>query len=119
MVRTPKELFAFASALVLADEARRAEADAAIEAWVRTASVAAIVRAAIVARASFNYASSFAPRSRLGVAALFSMHRNGYVREVALDELARSSDDVVIPFLLLRADDIVPSLRACGGRGGA
>jgi hypothetical protein len=50
-------------------------------------------------------------RARLGVAAIFSLHRNGYVREVGLEELARTSDAAALPFFALRLDDIVPKLR--------
>jgi hypothetical protein len=47
----------------------------------------------------------------LGPAALLSLHRSGYVREIALAALADSSDLAVLRFLALRLDDIVEKIR--------
>jgi hypothetical protein len=113
MPGSPEDLFSLADALLSPDEGVRGAARQAIETWVRTASAADITRVAIAARASFR-ATRWSPPfdAPITVAALLSLHRNGYVREAALHLLARADDDVVVPFLLLRADDIVPSVRA-------
>jgi len=39
------------------------------------------------------------------------LHRNGYVREVGLQELAQTRDAAALVFFALRLDDIVPKLR--------
>lgn len=45
------------------------------------------------------------------VAALLSMHPNGYVRERAVEVLADSSDPLVVPALILRSTDWVRQVR--------
>jgi hypothetical protein len=107
----------------------RGAAESAIDAWVREASPRDVVRLGVTARAAFRHGvwstyvplnaplvperlAEIAPRAPTSVAALLSTHRSGYVRELALRHLAAARDAFVIPFLLLRTDDIVPELRA-------
>jgi len=47
----------------------------------------------------------------VGVAQLFSLHRNGYVREVGLRALVRTADPGALRALVLRLDDVVPALQ--------
>jgi hypothetical protein len=122
---TPAELVAIAYRLG-AD--RSGEAEESIDEWIRGAAPAQIVELAAAARTSFRYgvwsdyvdlnapiASSrmrqAAPHRPTTVAALLSTHRSGYVRELGLSQLVNAPDELVVPFLLLRADDIVPGIR--------
>ncbi|HTU25915.1 MAG TPA: hypothetical protein VMF30_10990 [Pirellulales bacterium] len=50
--------------------------------------------------------------SRAGVLGLVSFHRDGYVREAAVRELAKIGNGFELPFLLLRVNDWVPQVRA-------
>ena len=52
-----------------------------------------------------------APNARGAVAGLLSLHRDGYLREPATEEVAKNPDPLGTAFLLLRVDDIVPSTR--------
>lgn len=119
------DLFALAEGLLAHEETVWDAAATAIDAWIRAASVEEIERIGIAARGSFRQARGFAEaargEARLGklpasaatsVSALLSMHRSGYIRELAVRHLATANDDLVVPFLLLRADDIVPSTRS-------
>lgn len=45
------------------------------------------------------------------VAGVLSMHRNGWVRAAAVDELGRSNDASALPFLAVRCDDWVEPVR--------
>lgn len=47
-----------------------------------------------------------------GVLGVFSSHRNGYMREAAVRELAADRRDGGLPFLLIRVNDWVPEVRA-------
>lgn len=126
----PKELFTAAYGLV---GAASAESARTIEGWFQGASARAIASVAAAARTEFRYGvwpgyvtpqaplddarlDAFDPSARLAVAALLSLHRSGYVRQLGLTFLARSEDARVIPYLLLRADDIVATLRAASER---
>jgi hypothetical protein len=123
---TPGELFSAAYRLSGEDGS---EAETVIDGWIRSASVGRIVELAVAARLSFQRGvwrehvplnqhidparlREAAPHATTTVAALLSTHRSGYVRELALGHLADSSEEIVVPFLLLRVDDIVPGLRA-------
>jgi len=55
--------------------------------------------------------------SQVSAAGIASMHNSGYVREVAVGALAASDDPVAVPFLLIRANDWVPIVRAAAARG--
>jgi hypothetical protein len=110
-----------ASVLVVARNLSRDETGETardVNAWIRRASPRAIVELAAVARASFSQSvgeppfAASDPAVVTGVASLLSTGRNGYVREEAVKQLASTFDPVVIPFLLLRTDDIVPTIRA-------
>jgi HEAT repeat protein len=48
---------------------------------------------------------------QLYVIGLASFHTNGYFREKALRELIRYNNDIVIPFIIIRLNDWVPSIR--------
>ncbi len=117
----------FSTAYKLATDARD-EAEAALHAWYREASGREIMDVAAAARTSFKNGvwpgyvplnEPLAPsrlveashKHRDAVAAILSMHRSGYVRELALAHLEHAKAPRVVPFLLLRADDIVPALR--------
>jgi hypothetical protein len=50
--------------------------------------------------------------ARTAVLALASFDRSGLLREAAVRELARMADDFVLPFLLLRLNDVVSSVQA-------
>lgn len=108
---------------------RREHSERTIDAWFRDAQPRAIAGVAAAARSELRYSpwsghvrlhaplegallDAFAPPCRLAIAALLSLHRNGYVRELGLRRLARSADARVVPFLLLRADDVVSGIRA-------
>jgi hypothetical protein len=108
-------------------------AERAIHDWFCSATPREVVALAAVARVSFRAGvwsgyvplgarlpserlDEVAPRYPVAVAALLSMHRSGFVRELALGRLAESRDDRVLPLLLLRTDDIVPSLQAFAER---
>lgn len=114
--------------MITAEELLQAGEDA-IDTWARSVAPRALV--AIAARARVRFWSNpwrlgvkltapidpallpaFAPKRTVGAAALLSLHRSGYVREIALDVLARAPEPFVVPFLLLRADDIVDALAA-------
>jgi len=58
-----------------------------------------------------TWASSFS----LGADAAVSIQRSGRAREEALRRLSLSPDPRVVPFLLLRLDDIVPQVRVLAG----
>jgi hypothetical protein len=122
----------FATAYRLGADAS-GEAERAVATWVRAATPRAIVELAAVARTSFRNGvwtryvpltgplaaellPAAAPNATLEVAALLTTHRSGFVRELGLTYLAGASDPVVIPFLLLRTDDIVPALREIAER---
>ena len=79
--------------------------------WARQASIREIIRVAAAARSAYR---GFVPEGTdmPEFAALLTLHRSGYTRQRGLLVLARSRDPFVLPFLLLRLDDIVPSLRA-------
>lgn len=47
----------------------------------------------------------------LGPAAILTLHRNGHVREAALEVLAGYDDPVALRYFALRLDDIVPAIR--------
>ncbi len=49
--------------------------------------------------------------ARWELAALLSLHRNGYVRQAALDVLTQERTPSALVFWMLRLDDIVPVLR--------
>jgi hypothetical protein len=127
---SPAQLFAIAYRLG-ADAT--GEAERAVDAWIRGASVREIVRLAAEARTSFrsgvwathvrldepldaSLLTQIAPRSPASVGALLSVHRSGYVRELGLTALAASDEPRSVPFLLLRTDDIVPALRDLASR---
>jgi hypothetical protein len=120
---TPLQLFATAYEL-----GKSADAERVIDAWIRGATARDILALAMEARASFRLGvwadwfpldapipelrlGQIAPHAPISVAALLSTHRSGYVRELGLARLAASFDPVVVPFLLLRTDDIVDELR--------
>lgn len=105
-----------------------AHAADALRTWVHGASARDVMALAAVARASFSgslwwdYVAMDVPiepaqmrritrHARVEAACILSLHRSGYVRESALELLAESTDAVVVPYLLLRADDIVAALR--------
>src|SRR5262249_49214394 len=44
------------------------------------------------------------------VAALLTLHRSGWVRELGLAHAAQAPQGFVVPFLLLRTEDIVPAI---------
>lgn len=85
---------------------------ARLEAWVRGASVREIV--AVAARARSTFRTSLEDRQgaeSAPFAAALTMHRSGWTRERGLAVIGSSREPFVVPFLLLRLDDIVPSLR--------
>lgn len=99
----------------------------AVDAWARSVRPRALIELATRARGRFwtspwghavNVAAPLepalvtrlAPRNTLAMAALLSLHRSGWVREIALEHLLPSLEPFVVPFLLLRADDTVSSL---------
>lgn len=121
----PAELFDAARAL---GGDGHLEAERIIDRWFRDATPRAIAEVAAVARSEFRYGVSrdwvpldrpidagrlraSNPAALLSVAALLSLHRSGYVRELGLGALEEANAPTVVPFLLLRADDIVASLR--------
>lgn len=116
----------FPTAYLLAREP--AISEPAIAEWFATATPREIAIAAAEARVGFlrgvwsdavslNHPlddarlDAFGSHARLAIAAVLSLHRSGYVRELGLRALVRAGDPRVIPFLLLRADDIVTSIR--------
>lgn len=124
----PSRIFALATKLGAGEAA--AEAERLVEAWVNAATGREILAFADAARSSFTQSvwpwaarvaldehieddklDLVAPRAKAAVAAVLSTHRSGYVRELGTTYLALSSNPLVIPFLVLRLDDIVPSLR--------
>jgi hypothetical protein len=132
----PKTLFSAAYALgrdaagKAPEVAKREAAEGArlIVSWFDVARPSEIANVAAAGRAAFLYGiwAQYVPLNapidegrlemfelslRLPLAALLSMHRSGFLRELALQVLAASTDSRVVPFLLLRADDIVPGLR--------
>ena len=46
---------------------------------------------------------------------MLSSHRNGYVREAAIGEIAKRDDPLALPALILRSSDWVDELRAAAG----
>ncbi len=46
------------------------------------------------------------------VAAVFTFHRSGFVRERALQHLSRCGQEATLPFILMRINDWVPAIRA-------
>lgn len=111
------------------DPSARDTAARTIHDLLGTATVADITALAARARTSFTHhlfgadvplhqpyprrcLEVFLPPHRLAVGALLTTHRNGFVRELGVEALVGSPDPFVVPFLLLRCDDIVASLRA-------
>ncbi len=50
-----------------------------------------------------------------GAAVVLSSHRNGYVREAAIGEIAKRDDPLALPALILRSSDWVDEVRAAAG----
>ena len=50
-----------------------------------------------------------------GAAIVLSSHRNGYVREAAIGEIAKRDDPLALPALILRSSDWVDEVRAAAG----
>jgi HEAT repeat protein len=125
----PRRVLLAARDLGAPDEPVRDTAARTIHDLLSTATVADITALAARARTSFAHhlfgagvpvyrpypptsLDVFLPPHRLSVAGLLSMHRNGFVRELGVEALVESPDPFVVPFLLLRCDDIVASLRS-------
>lgn len=104
------------------------EPASALDAWVRSATARAVLELGAAARAAFAGALAqglvlvhqpvdeqlFAQLVRehpVAVCCVLSTHRSGYVREPALRYLTQARQPRVVPFLLLRTDDIVLALR--------
>ncbi len=115
-----RDLFTLASRL--ADDASARES---IDSWARSATPREVLAAGAEARLSFNrgiWGAAFVSLNHpiktthivglpAGALALLTLHRSGYLREVALEHLS-TEGPWALPFLLLRCDDIVPSVRA-------
>ncbi|MCA9536245.1 MAG: hypothetical protein KC593_21315, partial [Myxococcales bacterium] len=129
MLSLSRQVLLAARDLPSRDDPTREAAAVAIDGLLRSASPRDIAELAAQARVSFAQIvfpqsvgshrhmdpallDAFPAPQRLAVAALLSTHRNGYVREVALHVLTDSGQPWVLPFMLLRCDDIVASLRA-------
>lgn len=52
------------------------------------------------------------PEFRTSILGLLSLHKNGYVRQVAVQELDHVEDGTELPFLLLRLNDWVANVRS-------
>jgi hypothetical protein len=101
---------------------------AEVDAALRASSVQQIVSLAAEARARFGsvvgrthphdaplateWVDELARPYGLALACVLTIHRNGYYRETGTRYLAASDDGRGLPFLLLRADDIVETIRA-------
>ncbi|MBL8741610.1 MAG: hypothetical protein JNK04_10965 [Myxococcales bacterium] len=115
-----RDLFTLASRL--ADDASARES---IDSWARSATPREVLAAGSEARLSFSrgiWGATFVSLNRpintthivglpAGALALLTLHRSGYLREVALEHLT-TEGPWALPFFLLRCDDIVYSVRA-------
>ena len=121
----PAELFGVAYRL---GRDAKGDEEALLDGWLRGASTGELVALAAAARTSFSRGlwaehvplnapidparlTSVAPHATVAVAALLTLHRSGFMRELGLRELSTTHDPLAVPFLLLRADDIVDGLR--------